>query len=49
MVKDDPNVISTEDRQYCECCGGLKLCRMYVLANLTAAWVCKDCRKGKSQ
>jgi hypothetical protein len=32
--------------QVCECCVTFKLCKMYVLQNGHAAWVCAQCRQG---
>lgn len=31
--------------QTCECCKKLKPCKMYVLQNMEASWVCDECRK----
>lgn len=39
------DAISSETEQFCECCNKFKICRMYVLQNGNAAWVCKECRK----
>ncbi len=39
--------ISTEGEGECECCGKVKLVRMYILPTLEAAFVCKSCREGK--
>lgn len=33
--------------QLCECCKNFKLCKMYVLQNGEAAWICDNCREGK--
>lgn len=41
--------ISAEDHQQCECCARWKICRMYVLQDGTAAWVCRSCRTGKTE
>lgn len=40
--------ISSEAKLACECCKKIKTCRMYVLQNGEAAWVCIECREGKS-
>lgn len=47
MASEDDNALSTEGMQVCECCDKLKLCRLYVLQDLRAAWVCVECRGGK--
>lgn len=39
--------ISTEAEGICDCCGKLKLCKMYVLQNGETAWVCTKCRENK--
>ncbi len=36
-------------KQYCESCLKLKQCKMYVLQNMEAAFVCDDCRNGKKK
>lgn len=33
---------------YCKCCKRWKDCRLFILQNGEAAWVCDECRKGKS-
>lgn len=33
--------------EQCECCGKFKLCKMYVIPTLEAAWICKEYREGK--
>lgn len=45
-MKQNTDAISTEDRSNCNCCGEVKVVRMYVLQNGWTAWVCKECRKG---
>lgn len=40
-------VLSTEDNQFCKCCGKFKLCKVYVLQSGNAEWVCTECRNGK--
>lgn len=42
------DAISTEARVVCNCCHRLKTCKMYVLQNGTTAWVCLECRGGRS-
>lgn len=39
--------LTNKVEQICECCVKLKPCRLYVLQNGEAAWVCKRCRHGK--
>lgn len=41
------DAISTPSKERCACCQEMKTCRMYVLQNGEAKWVCKACRKGK--
>lgn len=43
------DAISSESFAYCECCERRRLCRMYVLQDGRAAFVCKPCRTGKKE
>lgn len=45
MVEND--AISTEQKAECACCKELKPCKMYVLQNGYAEFICKECRNGK--
>jgi len=40
--------LSTATKILCECCEHVKVCRLYVLQDGRAAWVCEECRNGKS-
>lgn len=43
----DDRALSTEGEALCECCGKLRMCRMYMLPDCTTALVCKPCRNGE--
>jgi len=43
------SAISSEALVDCDCCGQLRLCRMYILQTGNAAWVCVECRTGKAK
>jgi len=45
----DDKAISTETRGQCECCNLWKTVRMYIIPTLEAAWICKECREGKTK
>lgn len=47
MKANDDNSLSSASNEHCEGCGKFKICKMYVLPNLTSAWICKECREGK--
>jgi len=46
MKKDDNSLIKSTHKVECECCLKLKSCKMYITF-MGAAWICKECRKGK--
>lgn len=41
------NAISSAHKTKCKCCDQRKWCKLYILQNGEAEWVCKDCREGK--
>lgn len=41
------NELSSESEERCECCRKVKMCKMYMLQSMEAAWVCIECREGK--